>query len=239
MEVAVPQASLAQHDLVRAAQVEQPLAAAVRSQDLTGAAGAEAPPHRLGDFAAHLIAVRRDRGADPRDDVPWLAAEGGHRLDRRLAHSRDRAPPPGVHAAQHVRDRIVEHDRHAVRHHDDERDAGLGGHQGVCLRDGVVLAECAPAAVGGRDDVDVAAMRLVTEDQVTEVRAEGGGSPPPVLKHRLDVVANVQAEVERLIRAGGDTALPGRHQDVNRVLGKGRPGQHVKLAAPSQFSRRI
>jgi hypothetical protein len=158
VDVAVAQARLAQHDPVGAPQVEQPLAGAVRPQDIARAVRAEAPSRRLGDVVVHLVAVGGDRGADPRDDVPGLAAEGGHRLDRRLAHPGDRAPPPGVHAAQHVRHRVVEHDRYAVRHHDDERDAGLGGHQGVRRGDRVALAERAAAPVGGRDDVNVTAV---------------------------------------------------------------------------------
>jgi hypothetical protein len=239
VDAAVTQARLAQFDPVGAPQVEQPLAGSVRLQNVIRSVRAEVTPRRLGDIVAHLVAVGGDRRADRGDDVRGLAAECGHRLDRRLAHPGDRAAPAGVHAAQHLRDRIVEHDRHAVGHHDHEHDARLGGDQGVRRGDGIVLAERAPAPVGGRDHMHVAAVRLVAEDQVAEVGADGGRGAPPVLEHRRCAVAHVQAEVQRLIWPGGDAAVPAGYQGIDRMLVKGGPGQHVKLAAPSQVRARI
>lgn len=138
-------------------------------------------------------------------------------------------PPAGVHAGQHVRDRVIEHDRHAVGDHGHEDDPGLRGHQRVGAGDRVILRQRAQAPVGRGDDVNGPAMRLVAVDHVAEVCVERARRPPPVLKDVLVVVAHMQAQVERLIAALRDPAAPGRHQRIDVEPVEGRPGQHLQL----------
>ena len=79
---------------------------------------------------------------------------------------------------------------------------GSVGDQGVGGRDGVVQGQRAASLVGRGHDRHPAAVRLLAEHEVSQVRAERGGHPAPVHQHVGGLIADVQPEVERAVGAG-------------------------------------
>ena len=138
------------------------------------------------------------------------------------------APPARVHAGQHVRDRVVEHDRHAVADQDGQHRARVAGDQRVGLPDGVLDAQRAAAALGRGHDLRPAAVDLPGEHEVSEVGADRGRDPLPVLEHGAGVVADAEAEVQRGIGSRRHAAVPGGHHDLGAAGGR-RGGAGVAL----------
>ncbi len=233
MDVLFEQASVTEQEPVGAPQVEQPPAGPVGPDHLAGFPP-ETIPRRLGHPWSHLIVLWGDCGPDSGHDVRRPAAKTAHGLDRGFGHAGYGPPPSGVHAGQDAGDWIAEHDRNAVRDHHDEDDAGLGRDQRVRSGNGGVQAVRTAPAVRPSHDPDLTAMSLLAENQVVQVRMQGGRRPAPVLEHTVAVVTDVETEVQRLVRPARDTAFPGRHQGVDLQPGKGRPAQDFQAAGAAQ-----
>src|ERR1035437_9942313 len=189
------------------------------------------------DVLAYLVPIRCYGGAQPGDNVPWLASQGAHGLDRGFADPGDRAPPARVHAGQHVRHRVVEDDRHAVGDHHGQHHAGVSGHERVRARNRIVLGQCPPPPVAGRDDLDIRTVGLDTEDEVAGIGVQGSRGAAPVLQYIAGLVPYVQAEVERRVRPGRDPAMPCRHNHVDVERAKGRPSEAAQVPPPAKRRR--
>ena len=167
-------------------------------------------------------------------------AERAHRRQRRLCHLRDRAPPAGVHAGQHVRGGVVQDDRHAVGHQDRQHGSRLGGDQGVGWPGRIAGGQRAAAPVGGGHDLGAAAVNLGGEDEGGRGGAESSRDPAPVLRHGRRLVANGEAEVERGVAARRNPAVAGGDHGLDRQRAENRPGQDLQarsLAEPGGRGR--
>ena len=79
-------------------------------------------------------------------------------------------------------------------------------------------------------------MHLPREHEVTEVGAEGGGDPAPVLQHGIGRVADAQAEVQRRVRTRRDAALPRGHHDLGVGPVEQRPRQNPQVPLLAELS---
>ena len=131
-------------------------------------------------------------------------------------------------AREHVRDRIVEHDRHAVGGQHGQHRARIGRDQSVGAGYGVGAGPGAAAPIRPADHLGRHAVHLLGENGILQGGPEGGHRPAPVLQHVGGIVANVQAEVQAGVGPGGHPAAAGRHQHVHVEATEGGPGQHVE-----------
>ena len=122
VDLALGNARPGQHDPVGRPQVEQPAARPVRPQHARRLV-AQARDDPLAHVLAHLVPVGRDGRAEAGQHVGGPGAEPGHGGQRGPGDPGHRAPPAGVHPGQHPRDRVVQHDRHAVADQDGQHRA--------------------------------------------------------------------------------------------------------------------
>ncbi len=120
---------------------------------------------------------------------------------------------------QHARDRIDQGERHAVGDHDHERDAGHRGDERVRVGDRIVVASHTPSSVLAADHGHPGAVDLVREDSAVESDTERRCRAGAVRRHVSRPVADMQAQVERVIGRFGHPAVPGghRHRDAEGV----------------------
>ena len=109
---------------------------------------------------------------------------------------------PGVHGGDDPGLVVGQQDRHAVGHEHAEHQPGRGGDQGVGGGHRAVLRAV--------DDRDAGAVHLVHPDQPVLGHAELAGHPGPVGGDVGRVVADVVAEVERVVRENGTGRPAGR-----------------------------
>ncbi len=220
---------LPQHQPVGGPQVEEPPAGAVRL-DGQGGVLAERLPRRRRDLLAHLVPVRADRGPDTGDDAARPGAERRHGGQRGVGHPGNGAAPSRVHAGDHVCAGVVEDDRHTVGDNRPQDGTRVAGDQGIGFADSAGGGGRAAAPVRGGHDPRDSAMHLGAEDEVCEVGAQRRGGPAAVLQHVPLVVPHAETEVQCGVGPGGDAAVAGGDQHVDRQPVKGRPGQDPQVS---------
>ena len=165
---------------------------------------------RRGDLVADLVPERRDARAHRRMAPARHRAAVAHRRDRVDDGARRGAAPPGVDDTEHAGDRVEEHDRHAVRDEDADRDGRVGREEHVRLEPRVAGAvTCHPH--------DVGAVHLAGDHEALAGNPHRRGEAPPVLRDAGRVVADVVTEVERVVGGGAHAAVARRDDDVGAV----------------------
>ena len=181
-----------------------------------GARGAAAAGDGPGDLVGHLlrylVAAAAGGRADHGGGAGGLGAEALHRGEGGLQDAGGQALPAGVRHRDDPGSRVGEQHRQAVGGQHQQPQPGGRGDESVDAVD----------RAAGVDDRDLAAVHLRHEDQVVGGQADGGGEPLAVGAHRGRVVADVVAQVERVVRRGADAARPGaeRARRAGREAGR-------------------
>jgi hypothetical protein len=95
-----------------------------------------------------------------------------------------------------MRDWVVKDDGHAVGDHHNQDNASVLGDEGVGALDSVVTGEGPSPAIGIRDNLDVAAVRLVAENKILQFCPKSGRCPAAVFLHVGRAISNMQAKVQ-------------------------------------------
>ena len=84
--------------------------------------------------------------------------------------------------------------------------------------------------LGPGDDGRRGPVHLGPDHEVVQGGPERRRRPAAVLQHRRGVVADVEAEVERVVGGGRDPARPGGDHDVDAEVAQRRPLEHLEVA---------
>ena len=164
---------------------------------------------------ADLVAVGGDGRPEAGERGP-LGLQRRHGVERGVGHPSDRAPPAGVDGGHDVGRRLVEHDRHAVAHHDASPTPGVAV-AAARRPQGVADGQRPPAAVAVGHD----RMRPWTwwANTMSAGRRPRRSGPAPVLDGAGRVVADAKAQVEVGVRPP-TRRRGGPSQHVERVVEK-------------------
>jgi len=135
---------------------------------------------------------------------------------------------------EHVRRRIVEHDRHTIRRKNGQRDRRIRGNKRIRLRHRRVDGERAYSSIAAADNPHPRAMHLPAEHEIAKVSANGAGYPPPILQHNPRVIPNGKAQIQRGVGANRSSATPPSNERLKRHPLERGPAQKLKPGDPAQ-----
>ena len=202
------------HDVAR--QVEHEMAGLARREEARVVrVGRHELLHQLGaDLVARLVDHRPGR----RDDARARSAEPLHLDDGCLQHAAERAAPAGVRRADHLRLRVGEQHRSAIRGRDADRQCLLARHDGVGMRPRLVAPRLARLDHLGRMDL-VAGQQPLRPDRER-------------LRHARAVLVDVGAQVLRAdaaVQRGIDAVRNAAVAGEEAVADAGQRGERGRL----------
>lgn len=182
-------------------KVEEPSVTHVRREDLVDVREV------LGNVGSHLIVLFRYRRSHKSVDT----ADVLETLEGSCDDAAVKPSPTRVQHSDSTSASIDQNERDTVRNEHGERDMVIG-HQRV-----------SPAfSVDIRSLENVAAVHLSNDQELIRGDVDRLGDPTAIFLHTIVVVADVIAQVQRVVRRFADAAVAPCHEGVNPDIAKGR-----------------
>src|SRR4029078_5150749 len=183
-----------------AGKIEHRMSRSVRRNEESGIVGVGIEK-AFDEFAADLIGVLADQGADRRDDAAARGAEFFHRVHRGFDHAGQRALPSRMCGADHAGGGVDEQYWPAIGRGDADRKPFGARDERIAARLG--------ALPGPGSDHRVGRMYLMQADETIRRDPHPLGHPAAIFRDMRRIIVRSEAAIEALVDAAGDRALAG------------------------------